>query len=221
MTNKLHYYDIVGTVIPGVLLVAWAAVCFPALSDITSSVGLASTFGLLAGLALAVFAGQLVQALGSIIGPALYRSWGGRPSDKALSDGLGRYLPKDAAARVRQKLQAELGTETNPQYLFLHAMQLTDAANEGRAARFNGLYAYHRSQVVLVLIAIVMAIGSAAFGRLASWHWWHIAALFPGLLALLALAWHRARQRAIYYVREVLLAAEKIMDEREVETRQY
>lgn len=221
MTDKLHYYDIVGTVIPGVLLVTWAAICFPALSEITSSAGLASTFGLLAGLALAVFAGQLVQALGSIIEPALYRSWGGRPSDKALSDGLGRYLPKDAAAQIRQKLQAKLGGEPSPQHLFLHAMQLTDAANAGRAARFNGLYAYHRSQVILVLIAVVMATGSVVFGRLASWHWWHIAALFLGLLALLALAWHRARQRAIYYVREVLLAAEKIIDERKVETRQY
>lgn len=33
------------------------------------------------------------------------------------------------------------------------------------------------------------------------------------LLGLLVLVWHRTRRRAYYYVREVLLCAERIIDE--------
>ncbi len=221
MTEKLDYYDIIGTVIPGVLLVFWAAICFPSVSQVTSSSGLSSAFGLLAGFALAIFAGQLVQAIGSLIEPALYWSWGGRPSEKALEEGLGRYLPEEAGRRIRDKLQTKVDNQAGAQSLFLYAMQVTDAANIGRTTRFNGLYAYHRSQVVLILAALVMAVTSSVFGRFASWHWWHTASLLVGLLLILVLAWHRARQRAMYYVREVLLTTEKIMDERKVNTRQY
>ncbi len=221
MTEKLDYYDIVGTVVPGVLLVSWAAICFPGVSQVALSSGLSSAFGLVAGIALAIFAGQLVQAIGSLIEPVLYRSWGGRPSEKALEEGLGRYLSKDTGRRIRDKLRPKVQNDATSQSFFLYAMQLTDAANIGRAARFNGLYTYHRSQVVLVLAALVLAAASSTFGRFASWHWWHTASLILGLLLMLVLAWYRAKQRAIYYVREVLLTAEKIMDERKVNTRQY
>jgi len=216
MTEKLDYYDIIGTVIPGILLVSWVAICFPSISQVTCSPGLSGAFGLIAGIALAIFVGQFVQAIGSLIEPVLYWSWGGRLSEKALEEGLGRYLPTDTGHRIREKLRDKVGQNTNSQSLFLYAMQLTDAANIGRAARFNGLYAYHRSQVVLVLAALVLAAVSSALGRLASWHWGYAALLVLGLLLVLVLAWHRAKQRAKYYVREVLLAAEKIMDERDV-----
>lgn len=221
MTEKLDYYDILGAVVPGVLLVSWVAICFPGVSQVTLSSGLSSAFGLAAGIALAIFTGQLVQAIGSIIEPALNWSWGGRPSEKALEEGLGRYLSKDTGHRIRDKLRPKVENDASSQSLFLYAMQLTDAANIGRAARFNALYAYHRSQVVLVLLGFVMAATSSAFGRFTSWHWWQTASLVLGVLLMLVLAWYRAKQRAMYYVREVLLTAEKIMDERKVDTRQY
>lgn len=218
MTEKLDYYDIIGTVIPGVLLVSWAAICFPGVAEVTLSTGLSSAFGFVAGIAFAVFAGQLVQAIGSLIEPVLYWSWGGRPSERALEEGLGKYLPEDTGRRIRGKLQAKVENDASAQSLFLYAMQLTDAANIGRATRFNGLYTYHRSQVVLVFVGLVMAATSCAFGRFAFWHWWHTASLILGLLLTLLLAWYRAKQRAMYYVREVLLAVEKIMDEHKVNT---
>jgi len=74
MTEKLNYYDIVGTVVPGVLLVSWAAVCFPGVSQVTSLSGLSGAFGLVTGIVLAIFTGQLIQAFGSMIEPVLYWS---------------------------------------------------------------------------------------------------------------------------------------------------
>ena len=221
MTEKLDYYDLLGTLVPGVLAVSWCAICFPQLAGIVSASGLNDLFGVIAGLALAVFAGQLVQAVGSIAEPLLYRSWGGRPSDRALQEGLGRYLPADSSFRIRRKLQARVGPDAGSDSLFLHAMQLTDAANVGRASRFNGLYAYHRSLVVFVVVALCVAVASCGGGLLATWRWWHALGVVLGLLVLLFLAWHRAKQRAFYYAREVLLAAEMVIDERSSEVRHY
>jgi len=221
MTEKLEYYDLLGTLVPGVLVVSWCAICFPQLSGIASASGLNELFGVLAGIALAVFAGQLVQTFGSLIEPLLYWSWGGAPSDRALEQGLGRYLPKDAALRIRGKLQARVASDASLHSLFLHAMQLTDAAGVGRAARFNGLYAYHRSLVVFVIVALFVALTSWRCGLLATWPWSHAAAVVVGLLALFMLAWYRAKQRAFYYVREVLLTAENVIDERSSQARQY
>lgn len=218
MIEKMDYYDIIGTLIPGILLVSWVPICFPDLTMAFSMTGFPSAFTFVACLAVAIFVGQLIQAMGSLIEPVLFWSWGGRPSEKAIEEGLGKYLPEDAGRRIRGKLQAKVENDASSQSLFLYAMQLTDAANIGRATRFNGLYTYHRSQVVLVFVGLVMAAISCAFGRFASGHWWHTASLILGLLLMLLLAWYRAKQRAMYYVREVLLAVEKIMDEHKVNT---
>ncbi len=221
MAEKLDYYDLLGTLIPGILVVSWCAICFPQLAGIVSSSGLNELFGVIAGVALAVFSGQIMQAVGSLVEPMLFRTWGGRPSDRALQGGLGRYLPADASLRIRGKLQARLGPDASGGSMFLHAMQLSDAAGIGRSARFNGLYAYHRSLVVFVIVALFVALASWRCGLLATWPWSYAAAAVVGLLALFMLAWYRAKQRAFYYVREVLLTAEKVIDERSSQARQY
>ena len=220
VTDKLDYYDLLGSLIPGILLVTWVPICFPDTMKTFGAARFPEAFTVVAALAAAIFFGQIVQALGSVVEPVLYWSWRGRPSDRALSSGLGRYFPSDAALRIRAKLTARVGPEASNGSLFLYAMQLSDAAQIGRSARFNGLYAYHRSLMVLTLIGILMTLASRFSGQMATWSCWHAWGLVLAMCLLALLAWHRARQRAFYYVREVLLTAEKVMDERKLETRQ-
>ena len=212
MSEKLDYYDILSSVIPGTLLVWWATVCFPSLSGALSSSSLPEAVQVLVAVALAMFLGQIVQAASSAIEPLLYWTWGGRPSDCALTGGLRRYLPLETAQRIKGKLGAAIGKESGTASLFLFAMRRAHASSDARVGRFNSLYAYHRGLVVLVAVALVLAVVSAFCGRLSTWSAVHVRCLLGGMGALLLLTWYRARQRAYYFVREVLLVAEHDLD---------
>jgi len=213
MIEKLDYYDILGVVVPGSLATCWVWICFPSVSVIMPSEGFPATLDIVASLALVVFIGHIIQTVGSLLEPGVYRTWGGRPSERALGEGLGdRYLPKDSAVRIRTKLARAVGAETSERSLFLHAMQLAECAGNARVQRFNSLYAYHRGLLTLTIIAFVVLVSSLLWGIAAAWGcgWKWIGVV--GIVALLALTWHRARQRAYYYVREVLLTAERVLD---------
>jgi uncharacterized membrane protein len=93
-------------------------------------------------------------------------------------------------------------------------MQRTDAAGVGRAARFNSLYAYHRALLVLILLAACLFGASIFWGAAAEWSWYQRVPVLVALASLLALMWHRARQRGCYYAREVLLTAERVLDDK-------
>ena len=72
----------------------------------------------------------------------------------------------------------------------------------------------HRPNLILSLLAAILLIISMCFEASAAWT---IAQkLGAGLLLvfLLVLIWYRAWQRAAYYVREVLLTAERVLDDR-------
>lgn len=215
MTEKLDIYDVLGSLIPGVLLVCWIPVCFPSILGEFSPLGTSEAISVIAFLAAAIFAGQVVQAVGSIVERPLFWTWGGEPSARALQDGLGRrYLPQDAAIRIKAKLSAAVGSTATDRSLFLYAMQCTDSAGVGRAPRFNSLYAYHRALFVLVLMMAVMWLVSAKWGAVAEWPVLRVKIAGFGALGLMLLVWYRAKQRAFYYVREVMLTAEKVLDDR-------
>jgi len=213
MIEKLDYYDILGVLVPGSLGVCWAWICFPAITDIVPTAGLPATLEIVASVALIVLIGHVIQTVGSLLEPCIYRTWRGRPSDRALLEGLSeRYLPKDSAVRIRAKLFQAVGAEARERSLFLRAMQLAQCAGNARVQRFNSLYAYHRGLLVLVLIAFVLLVSSLQWGAAAAWACgWKCVGLVA-LLSLLALTWHRGKQRAYYYVREVLLTAERVLD---------
>jgi hypothetical protein len=100
MTDKLNLYDLLGSLVPETLLIAAAAILFPALSP-AIAVSLPSEFVVFALLAVALVAGLVLQTLGSALEPLLFMAFGGRPSDLALTGTLGeRYLPADAATRI-------------------------------------------------------------------------------------------------------------------------
>jgi hypothetical protein len=214
LTNKFELYDILGFLIPGTLLVCWLPVCFPAASIVTSNLNFPSAFSVLALTALAVMFGHLIQAIGSIVEPVIYWTWGGRRSKTAFKDGINGYLSKSAAGRIKTKLERVAGSETSDMDLFYYALQRTDAAGIGRTGRFNSLYAYHRGLVVFFLLAIVLFAASIFGGAASCWNQTRIIGVFIGLGVLLVLVWYRTNQRDAYYVREVLYTAERVLDER-------
>ncbi len=209
MTDKLDIYDLLGVVVPGTLTVLLAMVLFPALPARVAAMKLPDGFVVVGWVALSVFAGHVVQAVASLAEPILHWSWGGSPAERALSKGLGkRYLPTDAAGRLRGKLVAAVGADASDTSLFHFAMQRTEGS--GRGARFNYLYAYHRTLCILSVIATIIL--PVVAHRSSSWTVVLQVAVFAVLVSVLM--WHRAKQRSFYYVREVLLTAERLLDER-------
>ena len=105
-----------------------------------------------------------------------------------------------------------VGEKPTDRSLFLRAMQLAESAGNARVQRFNSLYAYHRGLITLTLIALAILLASFQWGATAEWACGLKFAGFLALLLILVLTWHRAKQRAYYYVREVLLTAERVLD---------
>jgi hypothetical protein len=212
-SDKFGIYETLGTLVPGTLLVYCLIVLFP---DVRSSVSTNnSAINAAAFAAVVIFIGQLIQGAASFIEPALFRLWGGRPSELALSAGLGdRYLSKSSALRVRGKLAATIkGKDASAQDLFLFAMRRASAVGNSRVENFNALYSYHRSLMVLMVGVIVLMIVSIWHGALSTTSRGFVRMLFGADLVVLAFLALRTRQRAFYYVREVLLTAEHALDE--------
>lgn len=214
MTAKFDFYDVFGVLIPGTLLLAWIAVCFPQIGQPGTAANLPDAFVVVVLTALAVFLGQLLQAGASLLEPFLFKTWSGRPSDLAVGGQLESFLPQDAVDRITEKLRVAAGRDIEGRSLFLYAMQASESATPSRISRFNSLYAYHRGLLALSVIAFVILLLSLFWGGANSW-------ATPGkVVALLliplvtVLVWHRTWQRACYYVREVLFTAERVLDQR-------
>jgi hypothetical protein len=213
MTDKFEFYDILSVLIPGTLLLALMSVGFPALAVRFAAVKFPEAFGVICLVALAVFMGYVVQAISSLIEPLLEWTWGGRASEKALRDGLGtRYLPADTAKRIKQKLAACVGSAESHRSLFLYAVQRAETSGNSRVAKFNGLYAYHRAMFTLLFIGLVVLAAAMRWGGLSQWPTQEKIETLVGGVVLLLIIWRRAKQRGFYYVREVLLTAEHLID---------
>ena len=122
MADKFEFYYILGILVPGVLLVYVFLVCFPGATTVVPP-KMSDALNALAFTALAIFVGQLVQAIASLLEGPLYWTWGGRPSERALRSGLGpRYLPDGTAKRIRTKLKKAVGEHATDRDLFIYAM---------------------------------------------------------------------------------------------------
>jgi hypothetical protein len=213
IADKFEFYDVLAMLVPGTLLAGLLPIVFPTLALRADAVKFPESFTVICLVALAVFFGLLVQAISSLFEPVFNWTVGGRPSERALQDGLGdRYFPAGTAARIRAKLAAIVGPDSENRSLFLFAMQKAETSDNSRVSKFNGLYAFHREILTLTLIAIFLLVLSTFWGGAVDWSLPEKAATFTGVLGLLLLFWHRTRQRACYYVREVLLTAERIVD---------
>lgn len=213
MTSKLQLYDVFSALIPGVILLCIIAIGFPEISSGVAAPHMPQSFVVMALTILAVFTGHIVQAIASLLEPLLYKTWGSRPSDLALTIGLSdRYFPKDAAERIVGKLRSAVGSTASNRSLFLYAMTLAEADKKSRAASFNASFAYHRAILILAIATVILILLSAKYGALHSLPPARLTWLVLSTVALSVLLWYRCKQRAFYYVREVLMTAERLLD---------
>ncbi len=211
MQSKFDIYDILGILIPGTLLVCLISQLFPAVVSHCGAVKYPDGFAVIALLALSIFVGHVIQAVASILEPLLHISWGGRPSDRALSKGLGdRYLPGNTASRIRERLESVLGKSAGTRSLYLYAVQRAEGV--GRVGKFNSLYAYHRAVLTALILSLVMLSTAYCWGCAADWPRLAKGLVFVGVLLIIVILWYRSKQRAFYYVREVLLTVEHILE---------
>lgn len=210
--DKLSIYEVLSWVVPGTLLLGIIGILFPDCAKAVSAMPAPEAFKVAFLAALAIFVGQIAQAIASATEPLLHWTWGGRPSEIAMSRGLGdRYFPKDSGVRIRGVLSRAVSGETSDRSLFLYAMQRAEHVSDSKAKAFNAHYAYNRVMLTLAIVILVAFTVAWLAGAVA-----HItrgqalAAMIP-LVALCVLLWHRTRQRAYYYVREVLLVAERLL----------
>jgi len=213
MPEKLNAYDILAILVPGILLCAWITICFPATATLLTT-QFPDAFSFIAITALAVFLGQIIQAIAALLEPVLYWTCGGRPSDRALEVGLKACFPKESVQRIQSKLTEAAGDKCIGHSLFLYAMQQAEGAVNPRIGQFNSLYAYHRALLVLAILAGGILAAAMMWGAAAAWTTSPKAVAGILLVLLIVLIWHRAWQRACYYVREVLLTAERALDDR-------
>jgi hypothetical protein len=211
MIDKLSLYDVFSALIPGTLLVASVAILFPGIASTFSS-RLPNEFIVVALLGASLVAGLFAQTLGSLIEPFIFKVFGGGPSDRALAGTLGsRYLPTDAAVRIKTKLRSRFGAEATDHSLFLGAMVEAQASEKSRAATFNAQYGYLRSIVVLLLMLVALLALSRCLGTAHEWRRSVFWTTIAGAMALSALFTWRTWQRGVYYAREVLLSAERLL----------
>lgn len=214
MIDKFDFYDVMSALVPGVLVVGLAGTLFPEWRAglVFESSG---AFVVIVLTALAVFVGQLLVAIGSMIEGALFWTWGGKPSNMALEDGLGdRYLPKSKAMRIKEKILVQCESGASPSSLFIKAMSIARGSENNLVERFNAIYAYHRTLVVLVMAAFAMVAFSRIDGLCRGISSLRFLVWLVGLGLVLVISWFRAKQRAFYFVREVLVTAEREIDKK-------
>jgi hypothetical protein len=213
MTEKFEFYDVLGILVPGAMLLALIGVSFPGVTTAFAGVGFPAAFAVICLTAVAAFLGQLVQTISSFLELVFNWTWGGRPSERALKEGLGtRYFPADSANRIRAKLARSVGETASDRSLFLYAMQKAETSGNSRVAKFNGLYAYHRAMLALVLISLGVILASMCWGMMKGWTWRDKIGIVAVYILLLVVFWVRAKQRGFYYVREVLSTTERLLD---------
>ena len=78
--DKLSIYEFLSWIVPGTLLLGFLAMMFPDQAILASSVPGPDAFKVSFLAAMAIFAGQIAQAIASAAEPLLHWTWGGRPS---------------------------------------------------------------------------------------------------------------------------------------------
>jgi hypothetical protein len=197
--KKLTFYEQVGIVIPGSVLLFGLLFFFPSLKDLLAkdgvSVGQLGIFILLS-----YAAGHLVAALGNLGESLMWRPFGGLPSDwvvkkktSLLSDEQRERLPKKIQARLGISIPAVVGM--NRKKWFPISRQIySDVERDGKSDRieiFNGNYGVKRG-----LAAGCFALACVAF---VSGNW----PIGLGLLVFCGVYTYRAYRFGVHYSREL------------------
>jgi hypothetical protein len=199
--NKMTFYEQVGIVIPGSILVFGLVLYYPELKLLTTkdsmSVGELGLFVLIA-----YAAGHLIAAIANALESLFWGVLGGMPSDWVTRDPP-KLLSEQQIESVRTRLKTRLNIDipniagSNRKAWWPIARQIyADVAKSGKPDRidtFNGNYGLNRGLASSCLVLTVVALAHAD---------WLIAA---GLVAGAAVYIYRAYRFGVHYARELYL----------------
>jgi hypothetical protein len=197
--KKFTFYEQVGIVIPGAVLLFGLTYQLPQLRDLLSKDGI-SVGGLGVFVLLAYAAGHLVAAFGNAIEAVLWWWHGGMPSDwvtKPPPNILSKEQLDNLVSRVQSRLGVDIKSfaEIDRRAWWPVARQVYgDVMKNGKPQRidtFNGNYGLNRglcaSTLALAVVFILAKDWAAGFG----------------LLAVSTVYLYRARRFGIHYAREL------------------
>jgi hypothetical protein len=197
--NKMTFYEQVGIVIPGSVVLVGLLFYFPTLNALMAKDGVTlGQFGIF--LLLSYAAGHVVAAVGNVVENIAWRVSGGMPSDWVTKSGL---LSPQQIDLVESKVRTRLGITIDKirgldrKVWWLISRQIyADVAKNGNPERidtFNGNYGLNRGLSAACLgLAIVTALQ-------AQW------LIVIGLILLSGVFAYRAYRFGVHYARELYL----------------
>jgi len=179
-------YDILSALIPGFLVLLAFLSFFE--QEYNKDYVIAYT-------AIAFLIGFMVNSLSSWLEDFYYFTWGGKPSDKLLDGNniwkVKFYEHEKAKKNLKQKSGKPNPTNDN---LFAIAMRYSNSQKDSRVQDFNANYAFARVLLTTMLLITIVLIST----HYSDWKYYVV------LIPILIIIWLRCKQRAYYYVREVL-----------------
>jgi hypothetical protein len=197
----MTFYEQVGIVIPGSLFMVGLLFYIPALNTLVAKDGVTlGQFGIF--LLLSYAAGHFIAALGNVLESALWRSFGGMPSDW-LTRQKPSLLSRQQIAALETKVASRFGVNIGKLpgmdrkvWWPISRQVYADVAKNGKVERidtFNGNYGLNRG-----LSAACVALAIVAATR-AQWY------VVIGFLALAIVFAYRAYRFGVHYARELYL----------------
>lgn len=188
---ELKYYDLLSNTIVGVVLITVAKIVW--FNELSLDVEVYIACGYIIG--------YFINAISSLIEPALYYFIGGKPSDRLLTPQKGqdwtgiRKVKFYEAIFVIEKLQTELNdNNASSGRMFACAMRYSVSNPKSRILDFNAQYAFSRTILTCYLIIFVF-VSTRLYNV---WYFWIIG------LFIMWLVWNRFREKGFYFAREVL-----------------
>lgn len=210
MLEKLELHDVVTALLHGTLLMGATVVLFPEVVACARIPEFPEGIPTLLFLFAAYFLGQVLVALSSFGQDFLYCTWGGKPSDQVFDGAFPeKYLSSDSIKSAKRALQKICGNDCAGKALFSKAKGIARKAEGSLSERQNQMYSYNRVCLATLFVVAGLFAMSCRWGRCASMTCGTRFMVWCALLGLLWLHWYRAKQRAFYYVSEVLRVAER------------
>lgn len=140
--------------------------------------------------------GYFIDTMSSWFETIYFKTWGGKPSAQLMKGrGMKKVTSLSNIECIKQNIRGNVvGVIDNDEELFRVA--LSDSANS-RAPEFQNLYAFSRSLLTTLIISFLTLVPKF-------YNIWYFYALS---LLIILIAWHRAKQKAYYFAREVLVNA--------------
>ena len=210
MIEKFDIYDVMTSLLHGTLFLAATFVLFPQVISVERPLEVSEILLSIIFISIAYFLGQVITSISSIIQPLLFWTWGGMPSTVVFSGHFPeKYLSSDFINLAKNALQKSAAVKLSDAALFSKAMGIARKAEGSLSERHNQMYAYNRTALTNLILMFGLLVISCSCGLCRNFSAGKIVAISAVLGLLLILHWYRAKQRAFYYVREVVVVAER------------